>query len=193
MLYIYMCLLGFYPTFEKELRCFLSMMVTWGRCLQMTGLLHQVHGQTWFPKGQGTSMLGMSAKQDVVLSGGCAAMSLPSQSCPEDCCNLPPVFRAALLPASLWLWDACCQVCADCCWQPEAQVSGGEWECPAAPGLAWCQPGQVLGSRCPPISGRLWFGTLTKPWDPISEDEKNIFFCILSTSSSTSLDTPSIL
>ena len=117
--------------------------------------------------------VGMFAEQDMVLTGGSAAMSLPSQSCSEDCCNLPPVFRATLLPASLWLWHACCQVCAHCCWQPETQVPRGEWECPAAPGLAWCQPGQVLGSRCPSLSGMQWFGTLAKHWDSTSQDEKN--------------------
>ena len=67
----------------------------------MIGFLHQVRGQAWLLKGQGTSMLGMSAEQDMVLSRGSADMSLPSQSCPEDCCNLPPVFRATFLPASL--------------------------------------------------------------------------------------------
>lgn len=36
----------------------------------MIGLLHQVHEQAWFPKGQGTGMLGMSAEQELVLSGG---------------------------------------------------------------------------------------------------------------------------
>lgn len=36
----------------------------------MIGLLHQVHEQAWFLMGQGTGMLGMSAEQDLVLSGG---------------------------------------------------------------------------------------------------------------------------
>lgn len=52
-------------------------------------------------EGTGHNMLGTFAEQDMVLTGGSAAMSLPSQSCSEDCCNLPPVFRATLLPASL--------------------------------------------------------------------------------------------
>ena len=130
------------------------------------------------PEGSGHNTLGMSAEQDMGLTGGSADMSLPSQSCSEDCCNLPPVFRATLLPASLWLWHACCQVCAHCCWQPETQVSRGEWECPAAPGLAWCQPGQVLGSRCPSVSGMQWFETLAKHWDSTSQDEKKFWHLI---------------
>lgn len=101
------------------------------------------------------------------VSGACTCV-FASQSCPEDCGDLPPVLGAAFLPASLWLRHAGRQVCAHGRRQPEAQVPRGERERPAAPGLAGCQPGQVPGSRCPSVSGMPWSGALARRWYPPS-------------------------
>lgn len=37
----------------------------------------------------------------------------------ENCGHLSTLFGAALLPASLRLWDESCQVSAHCCWKPQ--------------------------------------------------------------------------
>lgn len=153
---------SFHPNFESITMLPSLIMATLLKGLAMIGLVRHVHGQAWFLKGH----RGVGS-----VCWGPSGMSLPSQSRPEDCGDLPPVLGAALLPAPLRLRHACRQVSAHCRRQPQAQVPRGERECPAAPRPAGCQPGQVLGSRCPPVSGMQWSGASTGRWRSSSEGQ----------------------
>lgn len=67
--YTFLCVLAFFfhPNFKGYNAS--SLMATLLEGLHMIGLLHQVHGQAWFLKGQDTRMLGICDEKDMILSG----------------------------------------------------------------------------------------------------------------------------
>ena len=64
----------------------------------------------------------------------------------EDRSNVPVVFRAALVPVSLWLWYESSQVCINCCWKSQASLPWWRRSWTHVKSRAWGQPRQVLGT-----------------------------------------------